>query len=237
MSLMLPSIIRFFGYLAQSRPAEVTQQYPAFLQNVFSFLTAGDPALKLIAIQTIGVVAHSEPGLRVIFDNKSRNDETMKILCTDINSSEADVKGRTLEALALIFHSPDVPSEDLSSLTGSLFSAMASNPLQILIEVSKQPFQDVHCAALKVFRSLAKYRWAQEDMTTCPGFLEYLLDRKTETDKAGKELKYGLIAELVRSPFSKEVFDKPFHLRLREYEREGPFYVQAQAAVAFEGAD
>lgn len=69
------------------------------------------------------------------------------------------------------------------------------------------------------------------------GFLEYLLDRKTETDKAGKELKYELIAELVRSPFSKEVFDKPFHLRLREYEREGPFYVQAQAAVAFEGAD
>jgi len=69
------------------------------------------------------------------------------------------------------------------------------------------------------------------------GFLEYLLDRKTETDKAGKEMKYELISELVRSPFSKEVFDKPFHLRLREYEREGPFYVQAQAAVAFEGAD
>ena len=69
------------------------------------------------------------------------------------------------------------------------------------------------------------------------GFLEYLMDRKTETDKAGKELKYELIVELVRSPFSKEVFEKPFHLRLREYEREGPFYVRAQAAVAFEGAD
>lgn len=69
------------------------------------------------------------------------------------------------------------------------------------------------------------------------GFLEYLLDRKTETDKTGKELKYEFIAELVHSPFSKEVFDKPIHLRLREYEREGPFYVQAEAAVAFEGAD
>lgn len=147
----------------------MTQQYPIFLQNVFSFLAASDPALKLIAIQTIGAVAHSEQGLRVVFDNKARNDEIMKILCNNINSSEADVKGRSLEALALIFHSADIPSEDLSVLMRSLFSAMASNPLQILMEVSKQPFQDVHSAVLKVFRSLAKYKWAQEGMTTCPG--------------------------------------------------------------------
>ena len=147
----------------------MTQQYPAFLQNVFSFLTAGDPALKLIAIQTIGAVAHSEPGLRVVFDNKARNDEVMKILCANIRSSEGDVKGRSLETLASIFHSSGVPSDGLSVLTRSLFSAMATNPLQVLMEVSKQPFQDVHCAVLKVFTSLAKYKWAQEDMTTCPG--------------------------------------------------------------------
>ena len=63
------------------------------------------------------------------------------------------------------------------------------------------------------------------------------MDRSTETDKAGKEQKYELIVTLLRCPFSKETFEKPFHLRLREYEREGPFYVRAQAAVAFEGAD
>ena len=167
--IFLSGIIRFFGYLAQSRPVEVTQQYPIFLQTVFSFLTVQDPALKLIAVQTIGAVAHSEQGLLVVFDDKERNDEIMKILCNNISSSEADIKGRSLEALALIFHSADIPSEDLSLLTRSLFSAMATNPLQILMDVSKQPFQDVHCAVLKVFRSLAKYKWAQEGMTTCPG--------------------------------------------------------------------
>lgn len=237
MSLMLPSIIRFFGYLAQSRPTEVTQQYPAFLLNVFSFLTADDPALKLIAIQTIGAVSYSEAGLRVVFDNQAHNDEIMKILCSNIKSSQADIKSRSLEALSSIFYSANVPSDDLSEVTRSLFTAMASNPLQVLVDISKQPFQDVHCAVLRVFKSLAKYKWAQQDMTTSPGFLEYLMDRTTETDKAGKEQKYEFIVELVRSPFSKEVFKKPFHLRLREYEREGPFYVRAQAAVAFEGAD
>ena len=167
--IVILGIIRFFGYLAQSRPVEVTQQYPAFLQNVFSFLTAADPSLKLIAIQTIGAVAHSEPGLRVVFDDKAHNDEVMKILCSNIKSSEADIKGRSLEALASIFHSADVPSDDLSELTRSLFNVMISNPLQLLVDVSKQPFQDVHCAVLKVFTSLAKYRWAQEEMTACPG--------------------------------------------------------------------
>lgn len=149
----------------------MTQQYPVFLQIVISFLTAADPSLKLIAIETVGAVSHSEAGLRVLFDDQSRIQEVMKILCTNISSSQADVKTRSLETLALIFHSTEVPSEDLSVLTRSLFSAMTSNPFQELMEISKQPFQDVHCAVLKVLRSLAKYRWAQENMTTCPGTL------------------------------------------------------------------
>ena len=51
---------------------EVTEQYPAFLQNVFSFVTACDPALELIAIETVGAVSLSEAGLRVVFDNTIR---------------------------------------------------------------------------------------------------------------------------------------------------------------------
>lgn len=167
--IVLSGIIRFFGYLAQSRPTEVTQQYPAFLQNVFSFLTADDPALKLIAIQTIGAVSYSEAGLRVVFNNQAHNDEIMKILCSNIKSSQADIKSRSLEALSSIFYSANVPSDDLSEVTRSLFTAMASNPLQALVDISKQPFQDVHCAVLRVFKSLAKYKWAQQDMTTSPG--------------------------------------------------------------------
>ena len=63
------------------------------------------------------------------------------------------------------------------------------------------------------------------------------MDRHTEPDKAGKEHKYALVVELVKSPSSAEVFDKPYLLRMREYEREGPFYVRAQATVALEEAN
>ena len=61
------------------------------------------------------------------------------------------------------------------------------------------------------------------------------MDRRTEPEKEGKEQKYALIVELVHSETGNQVFDKPYFLRLREYEQEGPFFARAQAAVAFEG--
>ncbi|XP_068733601.1 26S proteasome non-ATPase regulatory subunit 5-like [Montipora capricornis] len=237
MHFVLPGIVRFFGNLAQSRPVQVAEKYPAFFQKLVSFLKADDYILRMNATQTVGAIARSEMGLRVVFDDKNPNGEVMKILFFNIRSPEGDLNTLSLEALASIFFSADMPSDDLSEVTKRLFDAMAPRPLQVLMEVSKQPFQDVHCAVLQMLTSLAKYKWAQKDMTTCPGFLEYLLDRTTETAKTGREHKYDLIVALVRSPFSKEVFGKPFYLRLQEYEREGPFYVRAQGAVAFEGED
>ena len=169
--LNLSGIIRFFGFLSQSRPEEVTQQYPAFLQKVFSFLTSHDPALRLMAIQTVGAVAHSEPGLRVLFADKARSEEVMKILGSNIKSFQGEYVTRSLEALASIFFSADLPSDDLSEVTRSLYTSLVTGPqpLQVLLEISKQPFQEVHLAVLSVFKSLAKYKWAQEEMTTCPG--------------------------------------------------------------------
>ncbi|KAK3730010.1 hypothetical protein QZH41_000964 [Actinostola sp. cb2023] len=124
----------------------------------------------------------------------------------------------------------------MSNYVRRLYNGMASTPLESLATVAKQPFEEFRCGALKLMISLAKYEWAQQDMVVCPGYLEYLLDRRTEPEKSGKELKYELIVELIHSTSSRQVFDVPYLLKLREYEREGPFFAKAQAAVAFEGA-
>ena len=75
-------------------------------------------------------------------------------------------------ALVSIFYSSDVPSDELSLLEKSLFTAMTLNPLQTLLGLSRQPLEDVHYPVLKVFISLAKYKWAQEHKTTCLAVLE-----------------------------------------------------------------
>ena len=153
----------------------MAEKYPAFFQKLVSFLKADDYILRMNATQTVGAIARSETGLRVVFDDKNHNGEVMKILFSNIRSPEGDLNTLSLEALASIFFSADMPSDDLSEVTKRLFDAMAPRPLQVLMEVSKQPFQDVHCAVLQMLTSLAKYKWAQMDMTTCPGIIQ---DRK-----------------------------------------------------------
>ena len=73
-------------------------------------------------------------------------------------------------------------------------------------------------------------------MNSQPGFHEYLLDRSTETNKEGKEAKFEVVSALAEAPTSGEVFGRPYLLRLKEYVREGPFFVKVQSEVALEGA-
>ena len=60
------------------------------------------------------------------------------------------------------------------------------------------------------------------------------MDRSTEYDKAGKESKFDLIKALMEAPTTAEVFGRPFLLKLKEYVRDGAFYVYVQSEVAVE---
>ena len=74
-------------------------------------------------------------------------------------------------------------------------------------------------------------------MNAQPGFNEYLLDRSTEQTKEGKEGKYSIVKTLVDSPTAMELFGRVYFVRLKEFEREGPFYVKVESAVAFESTE
>lgn len=61
------------------------------------------------------------------------------------------------------------------------------------------------------------------------------MSRSTESDKAGKEAKWTVVESLVKSPFSRQVFEEEQLTRLEKYYKQGPFYVEAQVEVALEG--
>ena len=67
------------------------------------------------------------------------------------------------------------------------------------------------------------------------GCLEYILDRRTEHEKAGKEGKYEVVLSIVSSPTALSVFGTEMLLPLRKYEKEGPFFVAPDVNIAFEG--
>lgn len=65
------------------------------------------------------------------------------------------------------------------------------------------------------------------------GFVEYLLDRSTESEKRTKEAKYDIIKRLSNSV----AFDTSIITRLRTYVDEGPFYSESVLEVAMEEGD
>ncbi len=69
------------------------------------------------------------------------------------------------------------------------------------------------------------------------GFLEYLLDRRTEPDKEGKELKYNVIKNLSLSKTAKDNLGLEYYKRICLYAKEGPFRSDQETAVDFEQAN
>ncbi|OXB76362.1 UNVERIFIED_CONTAM: hypothetical protein H355_006773 [Colinus virginianus] len=86
-------------------------------------------------------------------------------------------------------------------------------------------------------QAIANQAWAQKLMVNSPGFVEYIVDRSVEPDKASKDAKYELVKALVNSKTIAEIFGNQYYLRLRAYLHEGPYYVKAVSTTAVEGAE
>ena len=87
------------------------------------------------------------------------------------------------------------------------------------------------------FQAIANQPWAQKLMFNSPGFVEYVMDRSVEHDKASKDAKYELVKALANSKTVAEIFGNPNYLRLRTYLSEGPYYVKPISTTAVEGAE
>ncbi|OXB67099.1 hypothetical protein ASZ78_005672 [Callipepla squamata] len=92
-------------------------------------------------------------------------------------------------------------------------------------------------SSLLYLPAIANQAWAQKLMVNSPGFVEYIVDRSVEPDKASKDAKYELVKALVNSKTIAEIFGNQYYLRLRAYLHEGPYYVKAVSTTAVEGAE
>jgi 26S proteasome non-ATPase regulatory subunit 5 len=116
------------------------------------------------------------------------------------------------------------------------FNTLHPKLLTVLMSMAKQPFQDLRLAGLRVLLTMSSFEWGQRQFQEHAGFLEYLLDRSTEHDKEGRELKYEIVHSLVGSgSIAETVFGNVDLLKLRKYDREGPFYSSADTTIALEG--
>ena len=63
------------------------------------------------------------------------------------------------------------------------------------------------------------------------------MNRSSARHKETKELKYELLRNISSHPDAASLIPENLRNRMKNYIREGPFFVEVQPQVAFEGAD
>ena len=73
--------------------------------------------------------------------------------------------------------------------------------------------------------------------TICSGLPEYLLDRNTESEKKGWEMKYDIIRTISQSSTCLQNFGDDLYLKFGAYVKQGVFYSESHVAVTYEQED
>ncbi|KAM6902366.1 26S proteasome non-ATPase regulatory subunit 5 [Xenentodon cancila] len=238
-SLYLPGLVKFFGNLAiVDSPQQVCESYPAFQNKVFEMALDPDPAMIGVALDTLGLLGSTVEGKQVFQKTGEKFRAVLSKMSQLASSGATELRVRSLDAISqLLTLQPEQQTEDLLALTESWFQLLSKQPMEMIRNISTQPFPELHCGALRIFTAVATQPWGQKLMITTPGFMEFILDRSTGQTKEAKDAKFELVGALVGSSAAAETLGSQHYIRLRTYLNEGPYYVSAVASVSTEGAD
>uniref|UniRef100_A0AAX7U008 26S proteasome non-ATPase regulatory subunit 5 n=1 Tax=Astatotilapia calliptera TaxID=8154 RepID=A0AAX7U008_ASTCA len=238
-SLYLPGLVKFFGNLAiMDSPQQVCETYPAFQNKVFEMALDPDPVMIGVALDTLGLLGSNVEGKQVLQKTGEKFKAVLSKMSQLASSGPTELRVRSLDAISqLLSLQPEQQTEDLLALTESWFHLLSSQPMDMIRNISTQPFPELHCGALRIFTAIATQPWGQKLMINTPGFMEFVLDRSTGQTKEAKDAKFELIGALAGSSTAAEILGSQHYIRVKSYLREGPYYVSAVAAVSTEGAD
>nr|XP_020476692.1 26S proteasome non-ATPase regulatory subunit 5 [Monopterus albus] len=238
-SLYLPGLVKFFGNLAiMDSPQQVCETYPAFQNKVFEMALDPDPVMNGVSLDTLGLIGSTVEGKQVLQKTGEKFKAVLVRMSQFANSGATELRVRSLDAISqLLTLQPEQQTEDLLSLTESWFHLLSNHPMDMIRNISTQPFPELHCGALRIFTAIATQPWGQKLMISTPTFMEFILDRSTGRTKEAKDAKFELVGALACSPTAAEILGSQCYICLKTYLREGPYYVSAVAAVSTEGAD
>ncbi|XP_044190229.1 26S proteasome non-ATPase regulatory subunit 5 [Thunnus albacares] len=238
-SFYLPGLVKFFGNLAiMDSPQQVCETYPVFQNKVFEMALDPDPVMIGVALDTLGLLGATVEGKQVLQKTGEKFKAVLLRMSHLARSGATELRVRSLDAISqLLTLQPEQQTEDLLALTESWFHLLSDHPIDMIHNISTQPFPELHCGALRIFTAIATQPWGQKLMISTPGFMEFILDRSAGQTKEAKDAKFELVGSLVSSSTAAEILGSQHYVRLKTYLREGPYYVSAVAAVSTEGAD
>lgn len=151
-----------------------------------------------------------------------------------IHNLPTPFKIRALNSLEKMFQcdASDASNNQISSITEQWFNYLTgTNELSVIQEFCRNPFPEIKVAAMGLLRSICNYQWGKIALSQTAGLIEYLLDRSAEFDKEILHEKYNVIKSLAES----NAFDGVTAQQIRQYIKDGAFYIQGVMEVATDG--
>ena len=233
------ALLKFFGKLCLSigcEAARLSEQFPLFLQCTLEMaLMPDDHTLWGLAVDTLGLLTSYPAGRMVLFSMEQVTLQVLASLGVELTSSLSERRNRVLRLIKMMVSCEE--EEDASrqeSRTMQWCLLVHPTLCSLLLSFVRMPFSDLRVAVLHVMMEMARWEWGQRLMQGCPGLLEFLLDREVVLDKEGCELKYDAVRRCVESECGVAVWGNVDMLKLRKFQKEGPFYQKSETSVAIE---
>lgn len=127
-------------------------------------------------------------------------------------------------------------SSDVEAISASLFEKIGrvvgnQDTLGFLLDILRQPFSEIRFAAMKLIHAAASFGYGIQLLfhsTKAKMFREFL-DRHSDTEKKGKELKYGIVVAVANNDKFGLLSEENQKL-IRTAVSRGPFYVPSGVA-------
>lgn len=165
--------------------------------------------------------------------------ETLSDMGKSVHNLPTPLQVRALNSLEVLLQCEpsDAVNNELTSITEYWFVGLSGHKLFVqdlsfVHDFCRNPFPEIKIAALNLLRTICIYQWGQRALSETAGFIEYLLDRKAEFNKDVLHEKYNVLKSIIDS----SDFDTGTIQQIKQYVKDGVFYVSGVMEVAVEGS-
>lgn len=235
LAMNIPGLLKVFGAVGRTRPELVCGEHSEVVTLMLHYSCGSgvDPCLSLIALETLAMLAathRAKTSLHYCF--KTPLQQCLKALGEQLHSAPMETRARILASLVLLFDVVDAPSDrqesdevgDLLQLWyGATFPCGTLAPIDRFMRL---PFPEIHLETYRLMLAFLKQPWGAQLISASGVTLKYLVDRSTESNKEGKELKFELVSALVRQKqVLRDTAGEHATDLLLDYCKKGAFYV------------
>ncbi|XP_014274215.1 26S proteasome non-ATPase regulatory subunit 5 [Halyomorpha halys] len=238
-TLIFPGLSKFFGLVAQAFPDKLLSNHGDILRCGFSAVDETDLNIYIPALELIGLIAYTPEGKAVL----QRQDEKymrhiMGRLHEAMSKLPTEWRIRAVHVLANIIHvETDRITNEITRVNEAWFNQLGTSGMSMLVTIARQPFPDLKAAAYLVLLNMANQRWGQYKINCFEGLMDFLLDRRTETDLEGHHMKYNILKAIIETDTADAILEPHNYEAIIDYVRQGPIFAPTVTEVAIEGAE